>query len=113
MCQLTDLHARRELAESIRRTLRYAERETAPTPMSAVMVQRPAVKYGRAALIDLADQIELAARVSPRGMVLANEFVRDGFSPLDDRQATRTVTEAAREIQDALAVWAPAEAIAA
>ena len=62
---------------------------------------------------DLADQLELAARVSPRGMVLANEFVRDGFSPLYDSWAPRTVTEVAREVQDALAVWQTAEAIAA
>ena len=34
--QLTEPHTRRELAESIRRTLRYAERETTPSPMSAV-----------------------------------------------------------------------------
>ncbi len=111
--QLTDPHTRRELAQSIRRTVRYAERDAAPSPLSAVMVQRPAVKFGRAALIDLADQLELAARVSPRGMVLANEFVRDGFSPLYDSWAPRTVTEVAREVQDALAVWQTAEAIAA
>jgi hypothetical protein len=111
--QLTDPHARRELAQSIRRALRYSERETAPSPMSAVMIQRPAVKHGRSALMDLADQLELAARVTPRGMVLAHEFIRDGFSPIYDAYATRTVTEVAREIQDALAVWQPAEAIAA
>ena len=33
--QLTDPHVRSELAASIRRALRYSERETAPSPMSA------------------------------------------------------------------------------
>ena len=40
-------------------------------------------------------------------MVLANEFVRDGFSPLYDSCASHTVTEVAREVQNALAVWEP------
>ncbi len=103
--QLTGPRPRRRLAESIRTIIRQAERETAAAPISAVVLQRPAVRHGRAALLDLADQLELAARVNPRGMVLAHEFLCDGFSPLRDSRAQLTVAEASREIQDALAVW--------
>ncbi len=109
--QLTDPRSRRELAESIRSAVRLAEQP--PVRISAVMLDRTAVKYGRAALKDLADQLELAHRVTPRGVLLARKLMRDGLSPMYNPKAERTVTELAREIQDVLLVRPAAAALAA
>ncbi len=109
--QLTDPKARRELAGSIRGALRSAERT--PALISTVVLDRSAVKFGRAALSDLADQLELAHNVTPRGVLLARRLMTDGLSPMYNPNAERTVTEVAREIQDALLVRPPAAALAA
>jgi len=110
--QLTALSARRELAVSIRGVVKYAEREPATSPISAVVIKPTAVRRGRAALLDLADQIELAHRVDPRGVVMARNLLRNGCSPLFNPNAERTVTESVREIQDALVLYPLAAALA-
>jgi hypothetical protein len=111
--QLTDPGTRRELARSLRRVVDYADRETSRSLITSVMVEPTAVKYGRAALLDLADQLELAHRVSPRGVVLVRGLLSDGVSPLYNPHSERTVTEVAREIQDALVLRPASEALAA
>jgi hypothetical protein len=108
--QLTDPRARRELAGSLRGVLRCAEGTPALRP--AVTLDRTAVKYGRAALADLADQLELAQNVTPRGVLLARRLMTDGRSPVYNANAERTVAEVAREIQDALLVRPPAAPLA-
>ena len=100
--RLTDPRSRRELAASIRGAVRTVERPA--DRISAVMVDRTAVKHGRAALLDLADQVELASRVTPRGILLTRKLMSDGLSPLYNPRSERTVTEVAREIQEVLLV---------
>jgi len=51
---------------------------------------------------EAAELLEEGAPVSPRGVVLARRFLTDGLSPLFNPSSRRTVTQAVREIQDAL-----------
>jgi hypothetical protein len=76
------------------------------------MLDRTAVKYGRAALHDLADQLELAHHVTPRGVLLVRRLMTHCLSPMYDPGAKRTVTEVAREIQDVLQVRPASAALA-
>ena len=109
--RLTDPRSRRELAVSIRGAVRYIEQPA--DRISAVVVDRTAVKHGRAALLDLADQLELANKVTPRGVLLARKLMSDGLSPMYNPHAERTVTEVVREIQDVLLVRSAPVAVAA
>jgi hypothetical protein len=109
--RLTDPRSRRELAGSIRGAVRSVERPM--DRISAAMVDRTAVKHGRAALLDLADQLELANRVTPRGVLLAGKLMSDGLSPMYNPRSERTVTELVREIQDVLLVRPAAVGVAA
>jgi hypothetical protein len=61
------------------------------------------VRRGRQAIVELAEELERAGAVNPRGIVLARALLTDGRSPLFDRYSEQTVTDAAREVHEALA----------
>jgi hypothetical protein len=104
--QLVHSRTQREIARNLRGIIGYVDRRGSRRGISSVIIERAAVRGGRRAIIELAEQLERAATVNPRGIVLARAFLTDGLSPLFNPHADRTVTEAAHEIQDALQVHA-------
>jgi hypothetical protein len=100
--QLTDPRTQRELAHNLRRIIDYVDRRGSRRFISSVITEPAAVRRGRRAILDLAEQLERAAPVNPRGVVLAHTLITDGLSPLFNPHSERTVTEAANEVQDAL-----------
>ncbi len=100
--QLVAPRSQHQLARNLRGILGYVERTPSRRTISAVMIEPRAVRMGRSAIIDLAEQLERAAAVNPRGIVLAKALLTDGLSPLFDARSERTVTEAVREVQRAL-----------
>ncbi len=100
--QLTDSRVRRDIAGNLRRLIEYVDRREPRAIVSAVVVESQAVREGRDAIMELAELLEEGAPVSPRGVVLARRFLTDGLSPLFNPSSRRTVTQAVREIQDAL-----------
>ena len=100
--QLVAPRSQHQLARNLRGILRYVERTPSRRTISAVVIEPRAVRMGRSAIIDLAEQLERAAAVNPRGIVLAKALLTDGLSPLFDPRSDRTVTEAVREVHRAL-----------
>jgi hypothetical protein len=100
--QLVASRSQHRLARNLRTILRYVERTPSRRTISAVMIEPRAVRMGRSAIIDLAEQLERAAAVNPRGIVLAKALLTDGLSPLFDAHSELTVTEAVREVHRAL-----------
>jgi hypothetical protein len=74
--------------------------------ISAVVVDRPAVRAGREAIVALAERLEGWPAVSPRGVALTRVLLTDGLSPLFNPNSERSVIEAVWEINDALEVSA-------
>ena len=105
--QLTDPRTQRALAHNLRRIIDYVDRRGSRRFISSVIIEPTAVRHGRRAILDLAEQLERAAPVSPRGVVLARALITDGLSPLFNPHSERTVTEAANEVQDALEAHPP------
>jgi hypothetical protein len=99
---LTNPRTQRDIARNLRGVVRYADRQKGRSGISCVVISSSSVKGGRAALCELAEQLERAAPANPRGVVLAQALLTDGNSPLFNPSSERTVTEAAREVQDAL-----------
>lgn len=100
--QLIDPRNQCKIAGRLRRIVEYADKRSSGPAMSAVMIDASSVRRGRRALGELAEQLERAGRADPRGVVLAQELLSDGSSPLFNRHADRTVARAARDIRDAL-----------
>jgi hypothetical protein len=99
---LTNPRTQRDLARNLRGIVRYVDRHDARKGISCVVISPPAVRAGRTAICELAEQLERAAPVNPRGIVLAQALLTDGHSPLFNPYSEQTVAEATREIQDAL-----------
>jgi hypothetical protein len=99
---LTNPRTQRDIARNLRGVVRYADRQKSRSGISCVVISSRSVQSGRTALCELAEQLERAAPVNPRGVVLVQALLTDGNSPLFNPNAERTVTEAARGIQDAL-----------
>jgi hypothetical protein len=99
---LTHPRTQRDIARNLRGILRYVDRQGSRTGISCVVICPPAVSAARTAICELAEQLERAAPVNPRGIVLARELLTDGRSPLFDPDSERTATEATREIREAL-----------
>ena len=100
--QLSDPRTQQELARNLRGIIDYVDRRGSRKVISSVILERAAVRRGRRAILDLAEQLERAAPVNPRGIVLARALVTDGLGPLFNPHSERTVTEVAQEAQDAL-----------
>lgn len=100
--QLTDPRAQREIARNLRGIVDYVERRGSRRVISSVVIEPGAVRRGRLAILELAGQLERAAAVNPRGIVLARTLITDGLSPLFNPHSEQTVTEAAHDVQEAL-----------
>jgi len=99
---LANPRTQRDIARNLRGIVRYVDRQESRRGISCVVISPRAVRGGRTAICELAEQLERAAPVHPRGVVLAQALLTDGNSPLFNPDSGRTVAEATREIQDAL-----------
>lgn len=105
--QLTTPKARRRASRNLRGIVKHVERLGSQLDLSAVVIDRHAVWAARQALLGLADRLEGAGHVNPRGMVLAMALVTDGGSSPVYGQGARTLVDAIWEISDALGDEAP------
>ncbi len=101
--QLSALRTRRRIACSFRDLVDYVDHTGSRCLVSPPIAQPMASRFGRSAILDLAERLEDAVAVHPRGVALALALLNDGLSPLFDPRCERTVTEAAREATEALA----------
>lgn len=108
--QLGELRGRCKIARALRDVVDYVDHTGSRALISPCIARPMAARFGRAAILELADQLETPQAVNPRGVALANTLVNDGLSPLFDPNAERTVTEAAREATAALAAGRAAHA---
>lgn len=104
--QLGDPRQRREVARDLRGIVDYVDRVGASRVISAVVIDRRAVRDGRPAILGLAQRLEDAAPVSFRGVALTRVLITDGLSPLFNPDSGQTVAEAISRIGDALKVSA-------
>jgi hypothetical protein len=100
--QLTDARTQQQTARELRGVIDYVDRRSSRAVISTVVIDPPAVRTGRQAILELAKRLEGTAPVTPRGVVLARALLTDGLSPLFNPHCERTVAEAACEVQDAL-----------
>ncbi|HEY5319097.1 MAG TPA: hypothetical protein VIJ20_14000 [Solirubrobacteraceae bacterium] len=101
--QLVDPHTRWQLARSLRGIVDYADRTGPGWVMSAVVIERKAVRAGREAILGLAERLEGGAPVSPRGVARVHTLLTDGLqSPLFNPHTGRTVIQAVWEAADLL-----------
>ncbi|MGA2320677.1 MAG: hypothetical protein ABSG95_08020 [Solirubrobacteraceae bacterium] len=100
--QLTSPRTRQQIARELRGIVDYVDRAGSAWIFSAVVIERAAVRAGRQAILGLAERLEGAAPVSPRGVARAQVLLTDGLSPLFNRYCERTVIQAIWEVEDAL-----------
>jgi hypothetical protein len=100
--QLSHPSTLRQIADQLRGIVGYVDRLGSRRTVSAVVVERAAVRSGRHAILGLAERLEGTAPTSPKGIALAQVLLTDGLSPMFNRYCERTVTEATWEVQDAL-----------
>lgn len=100
--QLVHPRTLQQVVRNLRETVEYVDRLGSRRVLSTVVTDRAAVRAGREAILGLADRIEAAGPVSPRGIALAWTFLTDGLSPLYNPSSERTVIELVWEIADAL-----------
>lgn len=100
--QLADPRTQQGIARNLRRIIRYVDRRRSRGSISSVIIEPAAVWQGRQAILDLAEQLERGDPVRPRGVVLAQVLLTDAISPLSNPHSEQTVTEAAREVREAL-----------
>ncbi len=100
--QLTDPQTRRQTARRLRGIVDYVDR-SGPRPLiTAVVIDPPAVRSGRQAILGLAQRLEAGGQVEPRGVILAQRLLTDGLGPLFNPSSERTVIAAVWETVDAL-----------
>jgi hypothetical protein len=106
--QLADPRTRRKIARCLRGTVKYVDRSGYGRIISAVVIDRAAVRSGREAMLGLAERLEGDAPVSPRGVARVLTLLTDGIeSPLFNPQCGKTVIEAVWEAADLLGADAP------
>jgi hypothetical protein len=106
--QLVDPTTRRKVARCLRGTVDYVDRAGYGRVISAVVIDRMAVRSGREAMLGLAERLEGSAPVSPRGVARVLILLTDGIvSPIFNPQCGQTVTEAVWEASDLLGADAP------
>jgi len=104
--QLVSPHERRQLARDLRGAVAYVDRVDSRPTISAVVIDRAAVRSARQAIVKLAERLEDWAPVSPRGVALTRVLLTDGLSPLYNPNSEQSAIEALWEIDDALEVSA-------
>jgi hypothetical protein len=100
--QLTQTRTVRQSAHQLRGVVDYVDRFGSRPVVTAVVINRAAVRADREAVLGLAERLENAGPVTPRGMVLVQRLLTKGRSPLYDPSATHRVEQAIWEIVDAL-----------
>jgi hypothetical protein len=100
--QLADPRSQQELARGLRGVLAYVDQRGTGPVISSVVIEPRAVRYGRRAIIELAERLERGGPVDPRGIVLARALLGDGLSPLFNPRSEQTVTDAVRDVLDGL-----------
>jgi hypothetical protein len=107
--QLVDPGTRRKIARCLRGTVDYVDRCGSGPIISAVVIDRAAVRSGREPLLGLAERLERGAPVSPRGVAQVLILLTDGIeSPLFNPQCGQTVIDAIWKAADLLGADAPA-----
>jgi hypothetical protein len=106
--QLVAPHTRRQAAGNLRGIVDYADHAGYGRIVSAVVVDRAAVRSSREAILGLAERLEGPEPVSPRGVATVQTLLTDGIeSPLFNPHCKRTVVEAVWEAADLLGADAP------
>jgi len=100
--QLVDSRTREGVARNLRHVVDYADRRESHFVISAVVIDRIAVRRGREPILGLAEHLEGHVPVHARGVALAKELLTDGRSPLFNPNGERTVVQAIWQIEDAL-----------
>jgi hypothetical protein len=99
---------RAAVADALRQTVAAADRGGRFLLASRIPLKDDEVRGSRQLILDLADEVESDATVSPRGVILADRLIRDGDSALywrsdlDVRHADETVDGAVRHASAAL-----------
>lgn len=100
--QLTYPRSQQATARSLRRAVEHVDAVGYGPDLSAVVVDRVAVRTNREAILGLAERLDRAGDVSSRGMVLIRELITDGAtSPLYGADSG-ALAEAIWGISDAL-----------
>ncbi|MEA2198886.1 MAG: hypothetical protein QOJ25_2937 [Solirubrobacteraceae bacterium] len=111
--QLVETSTRRRAARNLRDIVNYAERAAAGRIISAVVIERAAVRAGREALLGLADRLDGTAPVSPRGVARVQILLTDGCeSPLFNPHTGYTVVDAVWQAAELLGAGARIDAAA-
>jgi hypothetical protein len=106
--QLVDPHTRQQVAGSLRSIVDYADHAGYGWSVSAVVIERAAVRAAREAVLGLAERLEGPEPVSPRGVASVQTLLTDGIgSPLFNPHCKRTVVEAVWEAADLLGADVP------
>jgi len=105
--QLTDPGARQRVARDLRGIVDHVDHLGCALDLSASVIHRGAVSAGREAILGLADRLEAAAPVGPRGVALARALLTEGTSPLYNPHSRMTVAQAIWEVADVLEAEAP------
>lgn len=106
--QLVDPHTRRQVARSLRGIVEYADCAGYGWLITAVVIERAAVRSGREAILGLAERLEGPGPVSARGVARVQVLLTDGLeSPLFNPHCGRTVVQAVWEAADLLGADAP------
>ena len=106
--QLTNARARQLVARDLRGLVEFVDRAASGRLISAVVIDRAAVRAGREAILGLAERLEGTGPVTPRGMALVRMLLTDGVSsPLFNPGCRLSVAQAVWEIADVLGGDAP------
>jgi hypothetical protein len=100
--QLTDPLTCRDLAGSLRQVVARAQTPRAVLLGSTVPVVREVVMAWQEALLGLAEQLEQAVRLNPRGVARVHLLLTDGAGPLYNPGPERSLGEAIWWIADGL-----------
>lgn len=73
---------RSEVAAALREALDAAEHARRIFMKAQLRLREPQIIVAGSQIRDLADRLEAAAAVNPRGVILADRLIRDGDSPL-------------------------------
>jgi hypothetical protein len=111
--QLIEPRTRRRTARNLRDIVKFVDRAGLGRVVSAVVIERRAIRVGREAILGLADRLDGTAPVSPRGVARVQILLTDGRdSPFFNPHCGYTVANAIWEAADLLGAYAPFDAVA-
>ena len=111
--QLVEPRTRRGAARNLRDIVKFVDRAGMGRISSAVVIERRAVRIGREAILGLAERLEGAAPVSPRGVARVQILLTDGRdSPFFNPHCGCTVADAIWAAAELLGAYRPYDAVA-